>query len=456
MKKKPLGIALALAFCVTAASLAQAAVPADEAKQLGGKLTAFGAEAAGNADGAIPAYTGGEKPPASFKPGSNVRPNPYAGEKPLFSIKPADGAKYADKLTAGAREMLKRHADFRMDVYKTHRSVNFPSFVLANTAKNAVEAKTADGGLALEGYRAGVAFPIPKTGNEVLWNHLTRFGGLSFTAKYDVVNIDRNGKSALSTGGYIIQEFPAYDPATAGKVLTGSDIFYQTKIMYKEPARRSGEALIVKDFIDPIKNKRRAWQYLPGQRRVKESPEVAYDTPNATTAGNTTYDDSFLYNGAMDRFEMKLVGKKEMYIPYNTYDWTYGDKSKTMDTPKFFNPDHLRWELHRVWVVEGTLKPGMRHVYAKRVFYVDEDSWTVLATDMYDARGDLYRAGFAGLAPAYDQNVPNALGLIFYDFVSGGYTISGLNAGEYGGVKFHPRLPANDWAPDSLAGSGIR
>ncbi len=59
--------------------------------------------------------------------------------------------------------------------------------------------------------------------------------------------------------------------------------------------------------------------YLPGQRRVKAAPDVAYDTPNPGTAGATTYDDAFMFNGAMDRYDFKLIGKKEMYVPYNAY-----------------------------------------------------------------------------------------------------------------------------------------
>ncbi len=451
-----LKFAFGMALCAMAAGPVAAAVSAEEAKQLGTALTPFGAEMAGNADGSIPAYAGGVKAPASFKPGSDIRPNPYADEKPLLSITPANAASYADKLSAGARELLKRHPDFRMDVYKTHRSVSYPAHVLENTAKNAVQNNSINGGLGLEGYRAGVAFPIPKTGYEVMWNHLTRFYGIATTARYDVVNIDRNGKSTLATSGYITQEYPAYDPKNADRVMTGTDVFYRSKIRYTAPARRAGEALIVKDYLDPLNNKRRAWQYLPGQRRVKEAPEVAYDTPNPSTAGNSTYDDGFGFNGAMDRYEMTLVGKKEMYIPYNTYDWTNSNKSMKLDTPNFVNPDFVRWELHRVWVVEATLKPGMRHVYAKRTFYIDEDSWTIVNSDNYDARGELYRSIFYGVAPAYDQNASNAVGQVYYDFVSGGYTLSGLNVGEYGGVKFHPLLSEVDWAPDSLAGSGIR
>ena len=54
------------------------------------------------------------------------------------------------------------------------------------------------------------------------------------------------------------------------------------------------------------------------------------------------------------------------------------------------NPDIVRWELHRVWVVEATLHPGERNVLPRRVFYVDEDTWHAVLGDAYDAQGNLY------------------------------------------------------------------
>lgn len=451
-----LAVTVSVLTLTVAAGSAHAAVSADEAAKLGSTLTAFGAEKAGSSDGLIPAYDGGARMPADYK-GGNIRPSPYASEKPRLVIKGKDdAAKYAAQLTAGAAELLKRYAGFRMDVYPTHRSVSYPQYILHNTAKNAIETKTSNGGLSISGYRAGVPFPIPKNGYEVMWNHNTRFTGVSFELKYDAVNVDRSGRATLATTGVITQEYPIYSPKNADRLVKGADVYFQTKVAYSAPARRAGEALMIKDYLDPLEHHRRGWLYLPGQRRVKEAPEIAYDTPNPGTAGNTTYDDAFIFNGAMDRFDMKLVGKKEILVPYNTYAWSYDMGRENLTTPNFLNPDAVRWELHRVWVVEATLKPGKRHIYSKRVFYVDEDSWTALASDMYDARGQLFRAGFFSLSPAYDKQAANSVGQLFYDFSNGSYNVSGINAGKYGGIKFTDALPANDWAPDALAGAGIR
>ena len=117
------------------------------------------------------------------------------------------------------------------------------------------------------------------------------------------------------------------------------------------------------------------------------------------------------------------------------------------------NPDFVRWELHRVWVVEGTLKPGNLHVYSKRVFYLDEDSWAALASDQYDMKGQLYRSSFAFQSYSYDVQAPFNDTLAIYDFSMGVYNF----AGPFKGLKYMTQLPSKTaYAPNALAGGGLR
>ena len=120
--------------------------------------------------------------------------------------------------------------------------------------------------------------------------------------------------------------------------------------------------ILAREPMDQSKNARKAWQYLPGQRRVRRAPTISYDTPNPGATGLMTYDDVFMFNGSLDRYDWKLIGKKELYIPYNCYK----PQLKVPLTEKCLgghpDPEYWRWELHRVWVVEGTVKPGKRHV----------------------------------------------------------------------------------------------
>jgi hypothetical protein len=430
---------------------ANAAVTPEEAKALGTTLTAVGAEKAGNKDGSIPAYSGGlSTPPAGFKAGDGLRPNPYASEKPKFSIDAKNMAQYAGNLTEGSKALLQKYPTFRIDVYPTHRSVTFPKYVTDNTVKNATKAKTLNDGRSMEGAHAGFPFPIPKTGNEAMWNHLVRFNGAAYESKYRNLNVDANGRAALATEGQSVQEYPFWDNSKSE-----TETYWRLKLSYTAPARRAGEALLLVDPLDIGTKDRRAWSYLPGQRRVKVAPDLAHDTPNPGTAGATTFDDTFIFNGSMDRFDFKLVGKKEIFVPYNAYAAVYGTKQDELLKPNHLNPDVVRWELHRVWVVDATLKEGKRHVYSKRTFYLDEDSWAALASDAYDARGQLWRVGFAYMAPSYDVPAPYTDMFGHYDLVSRVYSLTGFIA-ETGGMRQAKALPEREWTADALAGAGIR
>lgn len=443
-----------IAAALAAATTAWGAVTPEEAKQLGGALTAVGAEKAGNKDGTIPEYSGGLTSGPAVAKGSGMRADPYAADKPRLVITGKNLQGQEDKLTAGTRELLKRFATFRVDVYPTHRSVVFPKAMQENAAKNALNAKTTDGGIGVEGALGGVPFPIPKTGYEVMWNHLLHYKGQAFFSKYDSWNVDASGTPTLATTGEIWQEFPLADPKRS-EAARQTEVFFRTKLNYLAPARRAGESLMAFDAVNPVQQPRKVWQYLPGQRRVKLAPDVAYDTPNPGSAGASTYDDSWVFNGALDRFEFKLVGKKEMIVPYNAYKLAYHKVAADVTTPNHLNPDLLRWETHRVWVVEATLKPGKRHIYSKRVFYIDEDSWVALASDEYDARGQLYRSAFDHLTFSYDVLAPQSGNHVFYDFVAGIYNLTGMS-GPHGGVKYIDPMKPSEWSAETLSGAGVR
>lgn len=445
---------IAASLAVALAGAVQAAVSPEEAAKLGTSLTQLGAEKAANADGSIPAYEGGlTTAPAGFKSGDSMRPNPFANEKPLLVIDSKNVDQYKDQLTATTVELAKRYPSFRVDVYPTHRTVAIPQPVLDNAVKNATDAKSINGGLALENVLPGVPFPIPQNGAEAMWNHLLRYQGVTMTSKYDSWNVDSAGVATLAVSGLSFINYPVYQDLS--KPIVNTDVYYQMKLYYSGPARRAGEAIMLKDAANAVAQPRRAWQYLPGQRRVKLAPSLAYDTPNPGTAGAGTYDDVFVFNGALDRYDWKLVGKEEMIVPYNTYDLTYAQSPKPLTTPNHLAPDFVRWEKHRVWVVEGTLKAGARHIYAKRRFYLDEDSWGALASDQYDARGQIYRGSFAFLSQSYDKHVPDTTPFVIYDLVGKTYNINGI-VGPYGGIRYIEPLTKAQWSAESLAGAGIR
>jgi len=442
--------ALAVSGLLALASAGRAADPAD-LRQLGTTLTEIGAERAGNPEGTIPPYTGGlTRPPPGYVPGSGSRPDPFADERPLFSIDASNAEVHAARLSEGVRALLARHPTLRLDVYPTHRTVAFPPEVLAATVRAAATARTTQGGLSFTGAWAAYPFPIPRTGHEAMWNNLVRFSARCAQVRIFAYRVEASGRVTLSSSARLSEDFPYWDPAKEG-----SNTYFRLRIQYDGPPRRAGEALQLVDPVDYTRAGRRGWQYLPGQRRVRLAPDLAYDTPNSSTGGAQTFDDALLFNGAMDRFDFALLGKRELYVPYNTWRAMYGSTAAELLGPRHLAPDRLRWELHRVWVVEARLKPGKRHLYSRRVFYLDEDSWAALLSDQYDARGALYRVGLAFMAPSYDVPAPWADPFLHHDLAAGGYALNGWPGAE-GWLRHGGCLGEAAWSPDALAGAGVR
>ncbi|MBN3788513.1 DUF1329 domain-containing protein [Burkholderia sp. Ac-20353] len=445
---------------VAVAGSAFAAVNAEDAKQLGSSaLTLFGAEKGASKDGTIPAYDGnGIKPAKDWDPNQpGRRPDPF-NEKPLFSINAQNWKNYADKLTEIQKEMFKKYPDYRMDVYPTHRTMVYPKYVLDNTLKNATSCKTVDDELRLDGCYAGVPFPLPKTGKEVMWNHLLFYGTPSIEQNIRTWHVPPSGSAFLSSASRGVEAFPIYDPKRTTPI-ESKDIYWRVRLDDYAPARSNGQKLMLIDAIDQVGIGRRAYQYLPGQRRVKLAPDLAYDTPQPTNGGVGTVDDAKLFLGAMDRFDFKLVGKAEKFVAYNTFgatDYKTCPEEKLTSTKHFPNPDCIRWELHRVWVVDSTVKPKFRHIYHRRTFYFDEDSYGAGVQEAYDASGKLYRGAYNTFYTYWEKDGGNDGSVVNIDLVTGDYVMQGTAAAP--GAGFWPGKSKPDvyFSPEALAGEGIK
>jgi len=399
-----------------------AKVSEDKAAELGKTLTPVGAEMQGSKDGVIPAYTGGL--PAKGTLSDVVYPsNPeISAEKPLFVITAANASQYADKLTAGHLELLRRFPSYKMNVYPTHRTVSFPEHIVSATKRNATDAEL----VGTDGVHSavhGFPFPIPTNGAEVIWNHKVRWRG-NFLRRYN------NQMIVQPSGDFVVTRLLEdivwlyTNPRHDGR---SEDVLFKYRSNTLSPPRVAGDLLLVHETSDQANTPRLAWRYSPGIDRVNRAPEVGYDTPVIGTDGNQFYDQIDMFNGALDRYDWKLLGKKEMYIAYNSY----GTASPTltyakMATPRHFNQDFARYEKHRVWVVEADLKKGFRHTFARRIFYVDEDSWAVSAVDCYDEHMGLFK--FQESHQTFFQNSQAVGGLpeIIYDFASGRYFVTAL------------------------------
>lgn len=441
-----------LAFAL-GTQFAVAAVTAEEAARLDSTLTPVGAERAANAAGTIPEWSGGYTTVAPGYKNGEPRPDPFADDKPLFSITSANLAEHADKLSDGVKALFARRPEFRIDVYPTRRTAAAPQWVYDNVRRNATTARLAEDESSVSGAYGGIPFPIPASGAEVMWNHRLSWYGQSVEYALRTFVVTADGRRALASEGDEIQQWPYYYPN--GSLETYGGHYMLGRFIVTGPASKAGEAILVHDASTSNKS-RDIWQYLVGQRRVRKAPSVAYDTPDFVTSGVGLFDEAFMLFGPIDRHDFKLAGKRELYIPYNNNRAALVPIDELVG-PQFLNPDHVRWELHRVWEVEATLKPGKRHTVPKRKYYIDEDSWQIVLFDGWDAKGDLSRMNYSltYLVPELPALVTNVM-WGGYDLQTGAYYFNAAMNGASPHYRVREPVSENNWSPTELANQGAR
>ena len=453
---------LALAATVALAAMATFAAPADswakvssaDAGKLGTSLTPMGGEKAGNGDGSIPAWDGGiTTPPAGWSPGQ-FHVDPYSSDAPIVTITASNLDQYRDMLSPGQIAMFERYPDsWSMKVYPTHRIASYPQSIYDAVKSNATTAELVDNGNGVASCGVGVPFPIPATGVEVVWNHLLRYRGETVQRKLGQV-------SPTAGGGYtmvVIDDRVLWKYMMPGSTVEsiGNRLAYFLQTV-TSPARLAGSILLVHETLDQAKEPRKAWVYNPGQRRVRRAPNVAHDNPGTAADGQRTSDQLDIFNGSPERYDWKLVGKREMFVPYNCYE-LHSPKLKYDEIIQagHINPDHLRYERHRVWEVEGTVKQGTSHIYARRTFFVDEDSWQILVADQYDGRDQIWRVSEAYVINYYDQPLIWDTLQVHYDLQNGRYLAFGLN-NEGDVEEFNTPMDEAEYTPEALRREGRR
>ncbi len=454
--KKSLLAAGVSAFLLSTAP-ASAKVSPEQAAKLGNELTPVGAIKAGNADGTIPAWNPDFQPPAEYQGSGGFYVDPYKDEKPLFTITSKNVVQYKDKLSLGQIKMFETYPDtFRMDIYESHRDGSYSDFVHENTIKNATRATLAPSGNGVENAYGGAAFPIPNNGVEAIWNSGQAGEPIYYKRTFDDVLVYKDG--AQVKGTFTTERLAAFFDTRMS-----IDQFYEEghpRLYYMTqthaPVRDKGGVTLVYSPVNPTVAPQSAWTYSPGVRRVRRAPTVDYDAFEGIGKFRTV-DSGSGFNGATDKYNWKLLGKKELYIPYNNYKFdTAGVDYEELLPANHANPDYMRYELHRVWEVEATLKEGERNVFKKRVIYLDEDSWVCSVVDMYDNRDNLWRVILGTSINKYDFPGVSARSYIQHDLLSKEYAADRLTNG-------HPLFPVNDdikdlsyFKPSSLRKLGVR
>jgi len=454
--KRSLLLSSAIALALGAG--ANASAPQEVADRLGKDLTPMGSERAGNADGTIPEWTGGIRGiPSSvtgFNPDSDLHPNPFPGDRPLFTITNSNMAEYGDKLTPGYKAMLRTYSDsYKMDVYQSRRTCAFPEFFYEANVRNAVNNNTTTEGNGVEGFTMGSPMPILNRGVDLVWNHTLRYRAFKLTRQFASAPVTTGGDYTL----LVVQDEAIInwnDPSKERvEDLDNISLYYISATV--APARAAGSIILVHETINQKVQGRQAWQYSPGTRRVRLAPNISYDNPGTNTDALSTADSFDGYNGAPDRYDWRLVGKSEKYIAYNNYD-AQNVPVDQLISAGHLNQDRVRYELHRVWQVEATLREGNRHIYSRRVKYFDEDSFQLSTAELYDGRGELWRVQEIHTLNYYHVPLCGSGAEMVYDLQNGRYLAIAMRNEQPPLDYFADELDEDRYTPSRLRRLGTR
>jgi len=434
---------------------AHARISPEQAARIGGEeLTPVGAERAGNEDGSIPPWTGGiQEFPEDYEVGDRLV-DPYEDDEVLYTITAENYQQYEEFLSPGQIALLKRYPDtFHMNVYPTRRSSLLPEAEYERVKEGATVTEMVPSGNGLDNFVSNVPFPIPSEALHVMWNHIVRYRTpQTLKRRYTQIPAQANGDFSP----VLFEEKAIFANRVPDNPYPNRLFVFLQEIL--APSRLEGDVLLIHENINQVKEPRSAWIYNAGQRRVRRAPNIAYDGPGTASDGLRTADDLDMFNGAPDRYNWELKGKRELIIPYNSYQlWDDDLEYDDIIQPGHMDPEYTRYEKHRVWVVDSTLKEGERHIYARRTFYVDEDSWQIAVIDHYDGRGELWKVKEGHHIVHYQVKVPWLAAESLHDLISGRYVVIGLDneEGRYT-YDFDYETDFREFTPQALRRAGRR
>ncbi len=428
-------------------AVALAKVSPEEADRLGAELTPLGAEQAGNGS-TIPAYTGG-LPKREMERGDN----PYADDKPLFVITAENYTQYKDKLSRGHIALFETFPKtYKMPVYPTRRSSSFPEYIYEATRKNATTVELVNEGHGFCCTAQGFPFPIPKSGGEVIWNHIMRYNTKGYRGHINHAATTPDGDFVVERT-YLELSYHYNHPETTVETLDNQNLWLFSKVV--APSNKVGDSHLVHVPVDRIKEITGVWVFNPGLGRIRRIGEVGYDNP--AFDGLLTHDQIDMFNGPLDRYTVNLLGKREIYVAYNSNElYSPAHRYKDIVRKGHINQDLTRYELHRVWVIEARVREGYTHRYMRRVFYLDEDSWLMLLQDMYDEHNEFWRTAEAHAVTF--QNVPLIVNgvQVHYDLQSRRYVILNMTNEEKKMIDYDWYQPKKYFSPRTLKKFSMR
>src|SRR5690606_23128371 len=137
-------------------------------------------------------------------------------------------------------------------------------------------------------------FPIPQSPHEIMWNHQLRWKGLFIKLHLFEATIYANQQSS-SLETMIETYAPFYDRERTAELSDWRVAYYFSHIL--GPARLAGGGLLIHESLQPMDRPRQSWVYLAGERRMRRSPVLGYDSPIFNSEGLRVADEIDIFNG---------------------------------------------------------------------------------------------------------------------------------------------------------------
>ncbi len=383
-------------------------------------FTSVGAEYKASNNGLVPEWNKSKTSVKKIVNKETIFYDQFSNDKVIEIIDKSNYGSFSSVLPFGLSELVKRNDDFRIGLYPTRRSADYPDNIKKQF--ETVKKEFNDTNLRLKNLKVGeLPFRFPISGEQIIWNHLLRYQGGSVERKFHTFVVGKEGVFS-KVGVWVKRVYKTHmDKKEPNK------LFYALG-KYFEPSTLIGDILLVHENVDQLKNSRKSWIYNQAQKRVRRAPDIGYDAVGSGSQGLITADQVDAYNGAPDRYEWKILGKKVLIVPYNCNKLNDKNLSyKSIIKKVSVNFELMRYEYHRVWIVEAKLKSNSSHIYSKRVFYIDEDSWSILLDESYSKNGDLWRVGIHGMVQLNKNNFPWYRVHIHQDLINEKYFVSGLD-----------------------------
>lgn len=430
---------LILSFCLIHPTYA--AISADSAARLQDELTPIGAIRAGNRSQGIPQWEGGlsrspgEQPPVPVQP----YPNPFADDEPLYTITPSNWKRYQAQLTPGQQALLQHYPAYQLVVYPTRRSAAFPETFYQATQQLATTAQLTPTGTLAAPRLDGIPFPLPRNGQEALWNYQLRHQGQWLTRRLFQAIPSKQPYFTLTW----IERWrfnTVLTPETATTV-------WQYQQHLQSPALLADQRRWLHAPRALNQQPIAAWLQLSEDSRARRLPTLDGAQTLPFSDGLQTLAHWPALHLSSQLYELQLTGRQVLFMPYNAY------ALQAVATDSLLAEQHLnqtlpRYEQHRVWVVMATRKDTAALArYHTQTLYFDEDSWHLLGVELYDAAGKLVQVIEHHPMVFYDIPTFGTVLTVVYDLVQQRYLVRGLATDPFL-CDFHTPVAAQAMQPD--------